>query len=48
MKAKEDYGIKNESEIILDYLTKDKAMMLLPRRVLKTSQVYKRYRAVYE
>ena len=48
LQSKENYGLKNESEINLDYLTKDRAKLLIPRRVSKSSQVYKRYRAVYE
>ena len=48
LQSKENYGLKNESEINLDYLTKDRAKLLIPRRVLKSSQVFKRYRAVYE
>ena len=37
LKSNEDYGIQNESEINLDYLTKDRAQLLIPRRVNKSS-----------
>ena len=48
LSSKENYGLMNESEINLEYLTKDRAKLLIPRRVLRSSQVCKRYRAVYE